>query len=100
MEFSRFGFKAEDYKRRSTTTFWFGIRDKVGGRLCTANFWLRRSWVRVEKLLGRVQRNWVIGAEGNKSKGEYVGMMGFTGSHFVALQNAQSIGPNFFSFLG
>ena len=41
----------------------FGIRDKDGGRLCIANFWLQRSWVRVEKFVGRVRRNWVIGAD-------------------------------------
>ena len=39
-------------------------------------------------------------AEGNKSKGEYVGMKGFAGSRSVALHNAQSVVPNFFSFLG
>ena len=41
-----------------------------------------------------------MGAEGNKSKGVYVGMKGFAGSRSVALHNAQFVGPNFFSFLG
>ena len=52
--------------------------------------------MRVKKFLVSVRRSWVMGAEGNKSKGEYVVMKGFAGSRSVALHNGQSVGPNFF----
>ena len=34
-----------------------------------------------------------MGAEGNKSKGEYMGMKGFVGSRFVELHITKFVGP-------